>query len=190
MRKIEPSVRFRERIKRGLKCFLFGVMSVIIAGGVSGCSLGDRGEYLAESNRTEKEQAGELMQSVIEALEAENAEALKNLFSVYARENSYNLDEKIQELIDFYPGSNGGYEGNVSTHRTADYGDIIYVITPKYTVTNDDESYEVRLTAYIENDVEAERVGLYSIQVMTEEAKPDGFKWRDEEDAPGVYVLE
>lgn len=31
---------------------------------------------------------------------------------------------------------------------------------------------------------------MYSIQVMTEAAEPDGFKWRDEENAPGVYVLE
>ena len=42
----------------------------------------------------------------------------------------------------------------------------------------------------IRNDEEPEKVGVYLIEVMTPEAKPQGFKWKDEEDAPGVYVLE
>ena len=173
------------------KCILSGIILCFLLGNISGCGLFyDRGEYLAETNRTDKEMAEELMQSIIDALEAKDTEALKGLFSVYARENAYDLDGKIEELMDFYPGSEGGYEGNVCTHETAERGKKIYVIMVAYTVTHENETYEMSLTTQIENDMEPDKVGLYTIQVMTEEAEPDGFKWKDEEDAPGIYVLE
>lgn len=181
---------YGKKIIKGLRGLMLVTAGCLLLGNVSGCGLNGREEHLAESNRTEKEQADELMQSVLEALEARDAEALKELFSAYALENAYDLDGKIEELMDFYPGCNGGYEGNVRSHRTSDRGETVYVIMPKYTVTNDDKTYEMRFTTYIENDVEAERLGLHIIEVMTEEAKPDGFKWKDEEDEPGIYVLE
>lgn len=162
----------------------------LLLGNISGCASGDRGEYLAQTNQTEKEQADKMMQSVLDALEAEDADGLKKLFSTYALEHAYDLDGKIEELMEFYPGCSGGYEGNIRSHETTDHGETIYVIMPQYTVTNGEESYQLRLTIYIENSVEDEKLGLYMIQVMTEEAKPDGFKWKDEEDEPGIYVLE
>lgn len=172
------------------KYILAGITGCLVLGNISGCGIYyDRGEYLAETNRAEKKQADEIMQSVINALEAKDANELKGLFSVYARENAYDLDGKIEELIDFYPGCEG-YEGDVCIHETTDRGKKVYVIMPVYTVANGDETYEMSLVAQIENDVESEKVGLYTIQVMIEEAEPDGFKWKDDEDAPGVYVLE
>lgn len=62
--------------------------------------------------------------------------------------------------------------------------------TDKAVKIINEHTYELRITSYIENDKEPEKTGLYMIEVMTEEAKPEGFKWRDEEDAPGIYVLE
>lgn len=190
MKRIKLHTMYGKKEKIGLKWILLGVMSFMLFSNIFGCSAGSREEYLSNTNRTDKQQAEEMMQEIINALEARDAEAIKELFSSYALENAYDLDGRIEELMDFYPGSNGGYEGNVRTHETTDYGDKIYVLMAKYTVTNDDETYQMRLTMETENDVNPEKVGLYMIQVMTEEAKPEGFKWKDEEDEPGIYVLE
>ena len=91
---------------------------------------------------------------------------------------------------EFYPGCNGGYDITVTTHRSSNYGEIEYLIYPKYKITNDDKKYQMRLTVYVENDTDRDKEGLYMIQVMADEAWPDGFKWKDEEDNPGIYVLE
>ena len=91
------------------KYILLGVTGVFLVGSLSGCSLfQSRQDHVAETNRTEKEIADELMKKILDALETENADALKHLFSVYAQENAYDLDGKIQELMEFYPGSEGG----------------------------------------------------------------------------------
>lgn len=174
----------------GLKFILFVLLGCMLSGNMIGCVPGGRGEYVAKQNRKEKEEADKMMKSIMEALEEEDKDALKELFSDYALENAETLDENIDELINFFPGCEDGYKGNVSTHRTSDYGEITNVIMAKYTVTNGDDTYELHITFYVENDKKPEKIGLYIIEVMTEEGKPEGFKWRDEEDAPGIYVLE
>ena len=145
--------------------FLVG-MSWILLGNIVGCGQATRGQTIEKQYDSDQEYATELFEEVVEALESEDGEAIKELFSPYAIENSENLDEKIEELIEFYPGCNGGYEMVVPTHESIEqYGSKEYIIYPKYHV-------------------------IYSMQVMTNEAWTEGFKWRNEEDAPGVYVLE
>lgn len=136
---------------------LLTLLCIFLCGTITGCSLSDRGDFLARENRDEKKMADDTIQSVLNALDAKNTDALRKLFSEYALENSR---------------------------------DITYVLTPKYHITHEGQTYDMFLTMYIENDTQPERIGLHSIQVMTEDAKPEGFKWRDEEDAPGIYVLE
>lgn len=149
-----------------------------------------RGEYLTKVAREEDEQSDEMMQSIVDALEAQDSNALKKLFSPYALKNAENLDEKIEELMNFYPGSNEGIEGDCISERKANYGNITLILTGDYTVTNDGKEYEVSFITIPQNDEEPEKEGLYLLEVMTEEAKPEGFKWRNEDDEPGIYVLE
>ena len=60
-----------------------------------------------------------------------------------------------------------------------------------YEVTyGDGQQYEVNFVTYPQNDKEPEKIGLYLIEVMTEDAKPEGFKWRNETDEPGIYIME
>lgn len=164
------------------------LVSCMIAIEISGCHYQSKGEYMASVIREEQDMADEMMQSIMDALETKDAEALKELFSPYALEHAENLDEKIEELMKFYPGSNEGYEGNCSSMGGKHYSRLILYGT--YDVMNDGQEYEVRFITMQHNDEEPDKVGLYLIEVMTEEAEPEGFKWRNEEDEPGIYVLE
>ena len=40
------------------------------------------------------------------------------------------------------------------------------------------------------DEKEPDKEGLYLVEVMTEDAEPEDFKWRNEDDAPGIYVLD
>ncbi len=171
--------------KKNIALMLGGIIVMI---GLSGCHYKSRGEYMADAVRKDYEQADMMMQSIMETLEAQDANALKELFSPYALKHTENLEEKIEELIEFYPGSDEGFEGDCSAKGGQHYGE--WIINGIYTVMSDSQEYEIRFITMPKNDEEPDKVGLYLIEVMTEEAKPEGFKWRNEEDEPGIYVLE
>ena len=154
-----------------------------------GCEFKEREDYLTRVERSENEQTDAMMQSVIDALEAQDAEALKSLFSPYALEHAENLDEKIEELMEFYPGCEG-FKGNHITKKGARYGVITLMFDGTYTVTSDSQEYQICFITYPRDDEEPDKIGLYLVHVMTEEAEPEGFKWRNEKSTPGIYVLE
>lgn len=177
-------------MSRVLKALVLGILCCILIGSMTGCQFSSRADYLAKTNQSDKEQADATMQAIIDALEAKNAEDLKALFSTYAVENTEDLDENIEGLMEFYPGYSEGFKGNYSTREGSDYGVRDKELDGIYTVSNEGQTYRVGFTLQVRNDKEPEKIGLHLIEVMTPEAKPEGFKWKDEEDAPGVYVLE
>ena len=172
------------------KCILSGVTGVVLFCTLSGCVPDNKDEGVSSYKNSDYTEAENLYETIIAALETEDTKGIKELFSPYALENANELDEKIQELIEFFPGCNGGYEVVVPTYRSTDYGVVEYILYPKYTITNEDTIYQMRLTMYMENDSDKDKEGLYMIQIMTDDAWPDGFKWKDEADTPGIYVLE
>lgn len=176
--------------KKIVKCILLCCINCLFFYGLIGCALTNIEEDLPKKRSFEYENADELYEIITYSLETEDANAIKELFSPYALEKTIDLDEKIQELIEFYPGCNGGYDVVVPTHRTSNYGEIEYLIYPKYKITNDDKKYQMRLTVYVENDLDRDKEGLYMVQIMTDDAWTDGFEWKDEEDNPGIYILE
>ncbi|WP_075720782.1 DUF5104 domain-containing protein [Roseburia sp. 499] len=166
------------------------LLACMILINISGCAPSNRLERMGKEEETYQEQSDETMQSIMNALKAKDAEKLKDLFSPYALEHMENIDEKIAELMDFYPGNESGYEGNCSMGGARNYGDITVILRGTYDVTGEEKNYEVRFIVIPQNDEEPEKEGLYLIEVMTEEAEPEGFKWRNEDDEPGIYVLE
>ena len=174
------------KIKQTIALF----MSAVVILSVTGCEKISREELLAPRQSDEDRQSDEMMQSIVDALDAEDAEALKELFSPYAQEEIADLDEKIEELIAYYPGSEGGFEGHNVSKKSANRGIISLALLGRYTVKYDGGEYRIRFVTYPQNDEEPEKIGLYLIEVMTEEAKPEGFKWKDETDVPGIYILE
>ena len=133
------------------KFMMFMLMSGITMVNVSGCGLAGRTEQLAKQSYSDKQYTEELFQSMTEALEQEDKEALIGMFSSYAIENSSDLEEQLDKLIEFYPGCNGGYTVSISTYETSAYSGKEYIIYPQYTITNDDFEYRIRVTSYIKN---------------------------------------
>ncbi|WP_075720781.1 DUF5104 domain-containing protein [Roseburia sp. 499] len=174
------------REKKGITLLLIG--SVLIFN-LLGCNSKSAEEYRAKVIREDEDMGEKMMQSIVDALEKQDKEALKELFSPYALEHAENLDEKSEKLLEFYQGSDSKREGELySAEGGKNYG--IWILDSGYTLENDGQEYQVRVITIPKYDEEPDKVGLYLIEVMTEEAKPEGFKWRNEDDEPGIYVLE
>lgn len=62
-----------KRFVKGAKYIMLGMMGCMLLGSLLGCSPADWGAHQAKTDKTEKERANALMQSVIDALEAEDA---------------------------------------------------------------------------------------------------------------------
>lgn len=165
------------------------LLSSILVFQLSGCSPQTASEYRAKVLREDKDMAENMKKSIIAALDKQDAEALKGLFSEYALENAEDLDEKIEELMEFYAGSDETIEGGMpSAEGGKYYGE--WIINSVYTLKKNGQEYEMSIITMPLDDEEPDKVGLYLIEVMTEEAEPEGFKWRNEDNDPGIYVLD
>ena len=140
------------------------------------------------SSKEEKEYAKMVIDTLFNALEDKDAQSIKNLFSQYAKNNTYNLDGKINELMNFYPGANGGYESSGITKASKGSGTQTHALELKMTIKNQNSEYEMKINMYIRNDSDSSKIGVNSIEVAIEGKKPAGFKWKTIDSAPGIYL--
>jgi hypothetical protein len=151
---------------------------------------GGRPSKLEREARTEDEAADLTAEKLIKALEDKDAASVRELFSPYALENSTDLDEKIQEMFEYYPGMDGEYRRTGSSSRSSDYGTVVHIINPVISAEKDGKKYEINICQYLRNDKDSSMEGVYLIEIIKEEDEWESFKHMNEDDRPGVYVGE
>ena len=139
------------------------------------------------STKEEKEHAKMVVDTFFNALENKDSQAIKGLFSQYAKDNTYDLDGKINKLISFYPGADGGYESSSISSEDNDYGTKSQALELTLTIKNQGSKYEIKIGMYIRNDFDSSKIGVHLIEVLVEENAPSYFKWKSIDDAPGIY---
>ncbi len=102
---------------------------------------------------------------LVDAIERKDAQAIKDKFSPYAQSNIDNLDEKIDRLIEEFPGWNEDYELSDTFQRWSNHGKITYMLTPSFDFEVDGKTYRMRLIYYTESDEDESKLGYYSIQI-------------------------
>lgn len=103
---------------------------------------------------------------LVDAIERKDAQAIKDKFSPYAKKNIDNLDEKINRLIDEFPGWNGDYEITDTCERWSNHGKITYMLTPHFDFNANGTEYRMRIIYYTESDEDKSKLGYYSIQII------------------------
>ena len=139
------------------------------------------------STKEEKEHAKMVVDTFFNALENKDSQAIKGLFSQYAKDNTYDLDGKINKLISFYPGADGGYESSSISSEDNDYGTKSQALELELTINNQGSKYKIKIGMYIRNDFDSSKIGVHLIEVLVEENAPSYFKWKSIDDAPGIY---
>ena len=154
---------------------------------LSGCTVFNRGS--SNAYRNDKELADEMIENIIDCAEKEDAKALTELFSQYAKNSILNLDKEAEEFINYFQGSYKSWNGNASSHEKSEYGQIIWrELKGHYSVITDEAQYEIAYI-YIPFDKEKpDKEGLTSIEITTEEIfNKDEFLWSLDK-KPGIYV--
>ena len=175
---------------------LFSILGLFIIGVASSGDSASSNVIVTNSNitgvlivgsREEKEYAKMVVDTLFNALEDKDSQAIKGLFFFFFKNNTYDLDGKINKLLRFYPGADGGYESSSISSEDNDYGTKSQALELALTIKNQGSKYEIKIGMYIRNDFDSSKVGVHFMEVLVEENAPWNFKWRTIDDAPGIY---
>ena len=144
---------------------------------LSGCIVfrgGSSNEY-----RSDEELADEMIENIIDCAEKEDAKALTELFSQYAKDSTLNLTEQAEEFIDFFQGQCKSWKGNASSHEKSEHGKTIWrELRGHYSVITDEAQYEIAYIYIPFHREEPDKEGLTAIEITTEETfNKDEFLW-------------
>ena len=140
--------------RKRLTVLLCGMMLL----GITGCDI-------PEVKRDTYIRAQETVTFLVDAIEREDAQAIKDRFSPYAQSNIDDLDEKLDRLIEEFPGWNDDYEITDTFERWSNHGKITYIMTPSFDFEAGGKTYRMRIIYYTESDEDESKLGCYSIQI-------------------------
>ena len=145
---------------------------------------------IAVSTKEENTAAMTAINNLFNALESSDEQAIKGLFSEYAINHSRNLDQKIKDLIEFYPGAEGGYDGASVSDESNNYGVKTHSLDLLIDVENQTTPFRLIVSLYMRDDTDPSKIGVHLIEVYIRDDVPNSFKHKGADDPPGIYVLD
>ena len=139
----------------------------IIIFSIGGCM--NREKYMSDWFTSEQEEADKMMEQIIEACRKQDTQKLKELFSENSRKNIKNIDVKINELFQYLKGDIQTFEGDCASSSDSDHGKKIIELDGMYNISTSSEKYHMNFYMYSQNDSDSKAVGLYKIEIATEE---------------------
>lgn len=156
-------------MKKGISAVFICVLMIL---GITGCDV-------PKVENTGYRDARNTIEFLVDAIEREDVQAIKGKFSEYAVNHIDNLDDKIERLIDEFPGWSEEYEITDTFERWSNHGKITNMLTPSFDFEVDGKAYRIRIIYYDESDEDESKLGWYSIQIM--ERNAEGY-------SSGVYM--
>ena len=151
-----------------------------------------RADKMGEQSLYAEKQMESVNKKIVKCINNKDEKGLKSLFSKSARENSEEIDGKINKLINIFDGvkiksidgEEPGFSGDSNTQPINIYG--------SYTINlNNGEKYVMWVQFCSMDDENKENVGLYMIEMITctEDKLPSGFKWDGVNSGnPGIFI--
>lgn len=152
---------------------------------LSGCS--SRIDHLNKIYKSESQQCEDMIYSIASAINEDNQDVLKELFTVTARNSSPTIDEDILHIMDAFDGdivslnSISGY-----TSEKNDYGAKEISISKSYEVNTETDTYLFRIEIR-RNDNDKDDNGLYNLEIVKKE-NDQFLLWMLHFDKPGIFV--
>lgn len=142
---------------------------------------------------TDKEIANEYLEKIIEAVQNQDRDALKSMFSNNVLKEVQNMDESIDELFDFYQGYMVSVADSVGpsvkgeNHR----GIVKKVIQIYRTVETSEKKYHIAIRAVVQDTKFPDNVGLDALYIVETDKldEPVYDLWmQDGEWLPGITI--
>ena len=134
--------------------------------------------------------ADEYCEEIIDALETQDTDKLKSMFSTNALAEAEDIDEGLAYVMDFYQGETLSVDLVVATSESVDHGEKTIQLICPVDVTTDKDEYFI---FFVYNDVDTENpdnVGLYMLQIMKASEKEEQFDWVGKSYIAGIWQPE
>lgn len=113
----------------------------------------------------------DILEKIIEGINNKDEDAIKELFSEYAIENSENFDADVQSMFDFIDDNIVSYEESspAGSFESSDRNYRIKKISSYYYVSTATEKYFFLIDNYSKNTLESEKQGVKCLIVVKAE---------------------
>ncbi len=133
--------------------------------------------------------AGIEMKILLDAIKQKDAQAIKDEFSIYAKENISDLDAKIDRLIEEFPNCT---EYKISAHSAGKnkYGKKEDAYMPMFDFTVDGKEYRMIIVYFVTADFDETKLGWHLIQLY-ERSNPtnsSSMYLHDQNDKPDILL--
>ncbi len=174
-----------------LLCLIFISLSVTM---MSGCGAVMDYLYPPDEERNPAhlsvyDSAGIEMKILLDAIERKDAEAIRDEFSVYAKENISDLDGKIDRLIEEFPDCT---EYEISAHSAGKnrYGKKEDAYMPMYDFIVDGKEYRMIIVYFVTADFDETKLGWHLIQLYerSDPTNSSSMYRHDNNDDPDILL--
>lgn len=166
-----------------VKRLLLFTTIIALSFGLSSCS-SFRAELFA---RDDKKIAETRFQNIIEALENNDKEGLKNMFSPSALKEADDIDGDIEYLMKFYQGKVESKEDSRQGSDSKNNGERTSELKCFYRVTTDEDKYIVFFIDQLVDTKNPDNVGLYMLQIIKLSDREKEFDWGNKTKCAGIY---
>ena len=176
--------KFDRGKQKKMKRLLLFVTSVVLAFGLTSCS-GIGREF--DLFRNDEAIADEYCEEIIDALENQDTDKLKSMFSTSALAEAENIDEGLAYVMDFFQGETTLIDGGCSTSESVDHGEKTIRLEGRYWVTTDKDEYFI---FFVYDDVDTENpdnVGLYMLQIVKASEAEEQVDWVGKPYIAGIW---
>lgn len=162
---------------------------------LTSCSSGDSNMVRDLFRKNEREAANERFEELVKAIQNQDSDSLKLLFSEKSLKESQNAEEDIQALLDYFQGEmlsyndwgGPGARGGMNADGTGRYWKCLYAT---YDVETTQDQYRFAMEFMLQDTADADNVGIRSLYVIRLEDDPEPqFAYRgDGENTPGINI--
>ena len=136
--------------------------------------------------------ANDKFSELIDAIQTQDVNALKSLFSKSALKEAENLDESIRHLFDYFQGELVSYNnwGGPGVTAEMEYGDYQEVYDATYDFETAQDKYRLWMEIITVDTTDADKVGIRSLYIIRfEDDTRADFAYRgDGEHTPGINI--
>ena len=169
------------------------VYIIVICIILGGC-MSRRGKLTKELG-SEQQMADKMMADIVSALDNNDEDALKSLFSQKTIKEVDDLDQQILDIMNFYKGISRNYEGHIfSSNDIRDGKNVKKLIEGMYKLETEHGNYRIDFDYNPVDRENPNEVGLNSLELITEETYQKevdingSYNWQSGANGPGVYI--
>lgn len=163
-----------------IKRLLLFITSITLSLGLLSCSTSRSVPNARESElnaRDDNTIADVRFQNIIEALEKNDKEGLKKMFSPIALKEAKDIDVGIDYIMEFYKGKIKSKDGTIPRKDSNNDGEKKSELDCMYIVTTDEDTYLVFFIDQIVDTKNPDNVGIYMLQIIKKSDRKNEFDW-------------